>query len=130
MNIDELFQKINKDNYELKNHKDKLRVILLNDKYFTRKENAFSLSNFALPSLSLTLSAVIFIAAYTIIPKTIPDQVLTDNHNSTLYARLLKNNNTTTPTNDETKTLEINQENTKTILRFNNKNVLIDSKVK
>ncbi|MCK9393215.1 MAG: hypothetical protein WCX30_03295 [Candidatus Paceibacterota bacterium] len=132
MNIEEIFQKINKDNHELKNHRNNLRATLLENKYFIKKENNYPRLNITLPSLSLTLSTIIFIGVYILIPKTTPIQTLSKNdQGSSLYARLSKNNNTTklTKTN-ETKTLEINQENTKTILHFNSNNVLTNSTVK
>lgn len=130
MNIDELFQKINKETYEPKGHKDKLRAALLNNKYFAPKENNSWNFNLAIPSLSLSLTILIFISAYILIPKTTTYELTFGEQKQTLYNRLSKNNNAAKIMDQNgIRALEIKQENTKTTLYFNHKNVLIGSGV-
>jgi len=130
MNIDDLFQKINKEIYEPKDHKDKLRAALLNNKYFVPKESNRWNFNLAIPSLSLSLTIFVFISAYILIPKTTTYELTFGEQKQTLYNRLSKNNNTAKIMDQNgMKGLEVSQENTKTTFYFNHKNILIGSGV-
>ena len=128
MDFDELLQKINKECYEPKNHKNGLKAALVNNEYFKKEipgNNWYT--NFAIPSFSLALTIFIILGTFNPTPK-INEKISIKNNENTLYGRLSKNNNIIkTDYGNGIKQIEINQENVKTKLYFNNKNILIRS---
>ncbi|MCK9578078.1 hypothetical protein M0R01_01120 [bacterium] len=126
MEIEEMFQKINKTSYELENHKESLRAALMQNKYFTQNDLRWNFS-LAIPSLSFAFIVIIFTGTYISQPIVLEKK---DDFQSTLYGRLSKNNNVLRSDYGSIKELQIKQENVKTSLYFNKKNVLIRSETK
>lgn len=127
MELEELFQKINKVQYEPKNHKEALRLVLLNNKHFQTKNDIKWNLSLALPSLSFAF--IILISTGTL-PPPIPIMKTSTNQN-TLYSRLSKNSNVIKADyGGGIKELQINQENTRMSLYFNKQNILIRSEIK
>jgi len=121
-----MFQKINKTSYELENHKESLRAALMQNKYFTQNDLRWNFS-LAIPSLSFAFIVIIFTGTYISQPIVLEKK---DDFQSTLYGRLSKNNNVLRSDYGSIKELQIKQENVKTSLYFNKKNVLIRSETK
>lgn len=128
MEIENLFQKINKKQYETRAHKDSLRFALQNNQYFEKKQSTQWQFNLAIPSLTLSFSILIFTGMtmpYAIAENKTNTQT---NQQQTLYSRLLKNSNVNKAEyGNGIKSLQIKQENVKTSLYFNKKNILIRS---
>jgi hypothetical protein len=119
--LETIFQKINRESYDLKNHKRNLGLILQNNKYFKKRTNTWDL-RMAFASISFALLIIIGTISYS--PQTISKNNLSNNSILPLYDRLLKNNNTNIAGGN---TIEITQENIRTTLYFDNNKKLINS---
>lgn len=125
-NLESIFQKINKENYELCNHKEKLRLALTNNKYFDKNEQFSNPWNFKIAFSSISFAAIIIIGTFLITPKTIDE-----NHtqNQTLYDRLIANTNASKISNGAGNiyAIEMQQDNVRTVLYFNNNKKLVNT---
>jgi len=131
MKIEELFQKIDKTQYEPKAHREALKMLLMDNSYFRKKDNAWWRFDFLLPSMSFSLAIVIFLGTILLLPLSTTKTISHINEQETLYGRLSKNNNAAEyDFGNGIKKIEVVQENTKTTLLFNKKNILIGSQAK
>lgn len=126
--IESIFQKINRENYDLKNHKENLRLSLINSKYFNSADKKFSW-DFKMVFSSVSFSAIVIIGIFLLSPKTVNQT----NHVSTLplYDRLLTNNNSAKvyAGGGNMQIIEVSQENIKTVLYFDNNKKLVNSQI-
>ncbi|MFA6252327.1 MAG: hypothetical protein WCX74_02925 [Candidatus Paceibacterota bacterium] len=131
MKIEELFLKINKTQYEPKSHKEELKMLLMNNSYFKKKDNAWWKPDFLLPSASFSLAIIIFLGTIFLLPLSTTKKISPINEQETLYGRLSKNNNAAAyDYGNGIKKIEVVQENTRTMFLFNKKNILIGSQAK
>ncbi|MDD4409107.1 MAG: hypothetical protein PHW52_00460 [Candidatus Pacebacteria bacterium] len=117
-----IFQKINKDSYDLRNHKTKLGLILQNNKYFDEKDNYWDMKTIV---TSLSFSILVIIMTMSLSPQTTGTDTFANN--TTLYDRLVRNSNTSSFEIANGRAIEIRQSNVKTTLYFNSSKKLVNS---
>lgn len=124
MTFEELFKKANME-VKLNGHQAKLKAALLENEYFNEEREVWDWKTF-LPSLAL--SAILIVSSFGF-PFFSDSQEKVSNDNS-FYSILSNNKNVSPATQDSgANTLEMVDDNTKTVFYFNNRNVLVHSEV-
>lgn len=122
MTFEELFKKANTE-IKLERHKADLRSALLNNDYFNEEREVWDWKTF-IPSLALSLVLVGFAFNFS----TGTEEKVS---NSDTFYSILSNNKNVSPTSQSSgaNTLEMVDDNTKTVFYFNDRNVLVHSEV-
>lgn len=129
MNIEELFQKANKDTIELSTHKEKLRGFLLRDGYFDEERESW---DWKVSFPSLAFAAILLIFTFSLSGRTATDTIspATAPANETFYAKMAKNKNVSPVAEGSgTNALQMVEDDTMTVFYFNDRNVLVHSEV-
>ena len=124
MTFEELFKKANIE-VKLNNHQTKLKSALLQDEYFNEEREVWDWKTF-LPSLAL--SAILIVSSFGF--PFFSDSQEKVSSDSSFYS-ILSNNKNVSPTTQGSgaNTLEMVDNNTKTVFYFNDRNVLVHSEV-
>jgi|GEM_PF-1133712 len=124
MTFEELFKKANME-VELNNHQAKLKSALLQNEYFNEEREVWDWKIF-LPSLAL--SAILIVSSFGF--PFFSDSQEKVSIDSSFYS-ILSNNKNVSPTTQGSgvNTLEMVDNNTKTVFYFNDRNVLVHSEV-
>jgi len=124
MTFEELFKKANME-VELNNHQAKLKSALLQNEYFNEEREVWDWKTF-LPSLAL--SAILIVSSFGF--PFFSDSQEKVSSDSSFYS-ILSNNKNVSPTTQGSgaNTLEMVDNNTKTVFYFNDRNVLVHSEV-
>ncbi|MFA5310461.1 MAG: hypothetical protein WC386_02115 [Candidatus Paceibacterota bacterium] len=122
MTFEELFKKANTE-IKLERHKANLKSALLKNDYFNEEREVWDWKTF-IPSLALSLVLVGFAFNFS----TGTEEKVSNN--DTFYS-ILSNNKNVSPATQASgaNTLEMVDDNTKTVFYFNDRNVLVHSEV-
>jgi hypothetical protein len=124
--LEKVFQELNKESYELKNHKENLRAVL-----HRRNDREEQVSYWDMRTIFASISfAAIAILSISIISPITTDRKIDEEH--TLYGRLLKNTNAMKSggASGEDAIIEVAQEGVIVTMQFNKNRVLINSNIK
>ena len=129
MTIEELFKKANSERIEMNDHKERLKTVLLKNKYFDTEKEYW---DWKLTASSLAFSALIIIFSYSIPSVGNNSKVMSMDRG--LYTSLEKNNNVSTLGEDSyngesANVLKMVEDGTETVMYFNDRNVLVHSEV-
>ena len=135
-NIEQIFEKVNKEKIELNDHKDKLRSVLMNSEYFETERSVWdwktTISSLAFSSL-LIIFAYFYPASYAEKSKDLMPGIVSSDNGNGLYNSLVKSGDASTYTqswnNQEVKVVETVEENARVTYYFSNNNILVNSQV-
>ncbi len=130
MTIEELFQKANNERIELREHKEKLREVLLRNEYFEVKEKEYW--DWKMTVSSLAFSAFIILFSYSIPSVGNNNQAVMKD--TGLYYSLEKSANVTAAqgsyNGENANVIQMVEDGTETVMYFNDRNVLVHSEVR
>jgi len=129
MTIEELFKKANSERIEMNDHKERLKVVLLKNKYFDKEKEYW---DWKLTASSLAFSALLIIFSYSI--PSVGNNNMVISKDKGLYTSLEKNKNVSTLGEDSyngesANVLKMVEDGTETVMYFNDRNVLVHSEV-
>jgi len=131
-NIEQIFKKVNNDRIELKDHKNKLKSVLMNSKYFKEEESGW---DWKLTVSSLSFSSLLIVFAY-IHPVAYNNNQQVAGANDAkggFYNTLISSKNASPSegewNNQEVKIIQTVEENSRAVYYFNKQNVLVNSQV-